>query len=302
MKKSQHPLLRGTALVAGALSAFTVWQNIRIKTTSYMLNMNDLPTPFNGYRIALLSDIHSRNFGEKQHQLLSRVRQANPDLILIAGDWIDARQGRIETCLEQAKRLQAIAPVFGVYGNHEQRRIRNDGHDNFGLQLEKAGVQMLHTSGTRIMRGGAFLNLIGVDDPSELPEGHVRRSALSRMMNDMLGRVTHGILPDEYTILISHRPEFLKLYAKYPIDLVCAGHAHGGQVRLPGVGGLFAPGQGLFPQYTGGCYTAHNTTMVVSRGLGGRETALRFLNMPELVMITLRTTDAKISKIAKTAR
>lgn len=292
MKKTKHPLVRGTALVAGALTAITVWQNIRIKTTHIELRMNDLPTAFDGFRIALLADIHSRSFGEKQAQLLSRVRQARPDLIVVAGDWIDARSGRVEHCVEQAKGLREIAPVCGVYGNHELRRILRAGQDSFGAELEKAGVQMLHTSGTRIVRGGAFLNLIGVEDPAELPERPKRRE-MTRAMDDMLRRVTHGVMPDEYTILIAHRPEFLKLYARYPIDLVCAGHAHGGQVRLPGVGGLFAPGQGLFPRYTGGCYTHGHTTMVVSRGLGGREAPLRIFNTPEVVVVTLRTAAVK---------
>ena len=98
----------------------------------------------------------------------------------------------------------------------------------------------------------------------------------------------NGVLPDEFTILIAHRPEFLSIYARYPIDLVCAGHAHGGQVRLPGVGGLFAPGQGLFPKYTGGKYTEGQTTMVVSRGLGGREAPVRIFNMHEMVVMTLK--------------
>ena len=96
---------------------------------------------------------------------------------------------------------------------------------------------------------------------------HPRKKEMANAMDEMLGRVMNGVLPDEFTILIAHRPEFLSIYAKYPIDLVCAGHAHGGQVRLPGVGGLFAPGQGLFPKYTGGEYNEDQTTMVVSRGL-----------------------------------
>lgn len=292
MKKSKRPLVRGTALVAGALTALTVWQNVWIKTTHYALSVKDLPAAFDGFRIVLLADIHSRSFGEKQMQLLSRVRQARPDLIVVAGDWVDARRGRMEDCIQQAKGLREIAPVCGVYGNHELRRIRTAGRDSFGAALEKAGVQMLHTSGTRIVRGGAFVNLIGVEDPAELSAQPGRRG-LARAMEDMLGRVTNGVMPDEYTILIAHRPEFLEHYAKYPIDLVCAGHAHGGQVRLPGVGGLFAPGQGLFPRYTGGLYTQGQTIMAVSRGLDGREAPLRIFNMPELVVLTLRTQTGK---------
>ncbi|MGN1007337.1 MAG: metallophosphoesterase [Butyricicoccus sp.] len=287
MKKFKRPFMGCAACAAGVFTAFTVWQNIRVKTTFYDLHAENLPSAFDGFRIALLADIHSRRFGEKQEQLLSRVRAAKPDLILVAGDWLDARRGNMEDCIAQAKGLRAIAPVCGVYGNHEQRRIRKTGQDCFGPALSKAGVQMLHTSGTRIERGGMYLNLIGVEDPAELPE-HPRKKEMTKSMDEMLGRVMNGVLPDEFTILIAHRPEFLSIYARYPIDLVCAGHAHGGQVRLPGVGGLFAPGQGLFPKYTGGKYAEHQTTMVVSRGLGGREAPIRILNMPELVVLTLK--------------
>ena len=287
MKTFKQLLVRSTALAAGVFTAVTVWQNIRIQTTEYELHAEDLPTAFDGFRIALLADIHSRRFGDRQEQLLSRVQAAKPDLILIAGDWLDARYGSMEDCIAQARGLVKIAPVCGVYGNHELRRIQKSGKDSFGPALAQTGVQMLHTSGTRMERGGMFLNLIGVEDPAE--SGQLRKKELGQAMNDMLGRVMNGVLPDEFTILIAHRPEYLSIYAKYPIDLVCAGHAHGGQIRLPGIGGLFAPGQGVLPKYTGGKYTKGQTTMLVSRGLGGRKAPIRIFNMPELVMLTLKT-------------
>ena len=117
-----------------------------------------------------------------------------------------------------------------VYGNHELRRIAASGRDEIGPALERAGVQLLHTSGTRVEKDGAFINLIGVEDPAGLPE-RPRRSQMTQAVDEMLARVTHGVAPDEFTILLAHRPEFLTLYAGYPIDLVTAGHAHGGQVQ-----------------------------------------------------------------------
>lgn len=285
MKQTKRMLMRGSAFAAGLLAAVTVWQNVRVKTTRYRLIADHLPSSFYGFRIALLSDIHSRNFGEKQEQLLRRVRAIKPDLILIAGDWVDAKYGNLEDCLEQARLLRRIAPVCGVYGNHERRRIQREGRDLLAAAFAKAGVQMLHTSGTRVEKDGMYINLIGVEDPATLPEKPSRKQMV-QAMEEMLARVTHGIGPDEFTILVSHRPEFLTVYANYPIDLVVAGHAHGGQVRLPGVGGLFAPGQGLFPKYTGGRYDEQDTAMIVSRGLGGHA-PVRIFNMPELVVITL---------------
>lgn len=283
MKKNHLVCSGAVALFA----AVTVWQNVRVKTTRYTLTAGHLPRAFDGFRIALLSDIHSRDFGRGQDQLMRRIRGIRPDLIVVAGDWVDARRGSLDTCLEQARLLRRIAPVCGVYGNHELRRIADEGRDRIGPALARAGVQMLRTSGTRVEKDGAYLNLIGVEDPAGLPE-RPRRSQMNQAVGEMLARVMHGVAPDDFTILLAHRPEFFALYAGYPIDLVAAGHAHGGQVRLPGVGGLFAPGQGLFPKYTGGRYDRDGTAMIVSRGLGGYA-PVRICNMPEVVAITLRT-------------
>lgn len=287
MKSFKKTLVHSGAFAAGLFAAVTVWQNVKVKTTRYTLTAAHLPRAFDGFRIALLSDIHSRDFGGRQEQLMRRIRGIRPDLIVVAGDWVDARRGCLDTCLEQARLLRRVAPVCGVYGNHELRRIAASGRDEIGPALERAGVQLLHTSGTRVEKDGAFINLIGVEDPAGLPE-RPRRSQMTQAVDEMLARVTHGVAPDEFTILLAHRPEFLTLYAGYPIDLVTAGHAHGGQVRLPGVGGLFAPGQGLFPKYTGGRYDQGDTAMIVSRGLGGYA-PVRIFNMPEVVAITLRT-------------
>ncbi len=289
MKQQKSPLLRGTAYIAGVFTALTVWQNTHIITTEYKIRSIHLPTAFEGFRIAVLADIHSRNFGEAQKQILDRVREAVPDLIVVAGDWLDAKRGHIEYCITQAAGFTEIAPVYAVYGNHELSRIRQTDRDCFSPALERAGVHLLHSCGTRIERGGMFINLLGIEDPTEGADRQLRGTKITQALDGMLHRVMTGILPDEFTILLAHRPEFLLHYAKYPINLICAGHAHGGQVRLPGLGGLFAPGQGLFPKYTGGAYTEGQTTMVVSRGLGGQEAPIRILNTPELVMLELHT-------------
>lgn len=283
LKRKQF--MRGGAFAASLFAAVTVWQNVRIKSTHYQLYAENLPSAFRGYRIVLLTDIHSRNFAENQEQLIRRVRAARPDLILVAGDWADAHIGHLETCFTQARLLRQIAPVYGVYGNHELRRIRQAERDTLAAGFARAGVQMLHTSGTRVEKNGMYLNLIGVEDPAERPQKN-KREQMIQSMDEMLSRVTTGIQPDEYTILLAHRPEFLSVYAAYPIDLVVAGHAHGGQIRLPKVGGLFAPGQGFLPRYTGGLYHEKQTNMIVSRGLGGHA-PVRIFNSPEVVLITL---------------
>lgn len=290
MKKNK--LLQGGAIAAGIFTAVTVWQNVNVKITRYHIYSQNLPTNFNRYRIVLLSDIHSRNFGLSQKALLSRVKKMHPDLILIAGDWVDAKHGDFSNCTEQAKLLNKIAPVWAIYGNHELRKIRKTGVDTMHKALYDAGVHFLHCSGTRIERDNSYINLIGIEDDSK---PHTRNKKRIQNITDMLSRVMHGILPDEFTILMAHHPEFIDIYSNEPIDLVVSGHAHGGQVRIPFVGGLIAPNQGLFPRYTSGKHIKNNTQMVISRGLGGFK-PIRIFNQPEVVVISLHKGKKKLVK------
>lgn len=290
MKKNK--LLQGGAIAAGIFTAVTVWQNVNVKITRYHIYSQNLPTNFNDYRIVLLSDIHSKNFGIGQKALLSRVKKTHPNLILIAGDWVDAKHGQFSNCTEQAKLLSKIAPVWAIYGNHELRKIRKTGQDNMHRALCDSGVHFLHTSGTRIERENSYINLIGIEDDTK---PHTRKKKRTQNITNMLSRVMHGTLPDEFTILMAHHPEFIDIYSNEPIDLVVSGHAHGGQVRIPFVGGLIAPNQGLFPRYTSGKHKKNNTQMIISRGLGGFK-PIRIFNQPEVVVISLHKDKKKLVK------
>lgn len=292
MKKNK--LLKGSAIAAGIFTAVTVWQNVSVKITRYHIYSQNLPTSFNDFRIVLLSDIHSRNFGLGQKALVNRVRKMHPNLILISGDWVDSKHGKLSTCVEQAKLLKQIAPVWAIYGNHEIRKIRKTGVDTMHKALCDAGVHFLHTSGTHIEKENSYINLIGIEDDVQLSE-RARKKKQIESVKTMLSRVMHGILPDEFTILMAHHPEFIDIYSNEPIDLVVSGHAHGGQVRIPFVGGVIAPNQGLFPRYTSGKHCKNNTQMVISRGIGGFK-PVRIFNQPEIVVISLHKGCAKQRK------
>lgn len=282
----QSNLIQCGIVAAGMLTAVTVYQNLNITVTKSDLYFENLPTNFDNYKIVLLSDIHSRNFGKKQKSLINQVKKLCPDIILITGDWVDSKHGNISNCVEQASLLNKIAPVWAIYGNHEIRIIRNAGKDRIHNMLSKAGVHFLHTSGTRIERGNSFINLVGIEDDVNIAE-HARKKIHIESNKNTLSRVMHGILPDEFTILMAHHPEFFNIYSQFPVDLVLCGHAHGGQVRVPALGGLIAPGQGIFPRYTSGKHKKNHTEMVVSRGLGGFK-PVRVFNQPEIVSITLK--------------
>ena len=154
--------------------------------------------------------------------------------------------------------------------------------------LTQAGVTVLRTASAVLERCGERLTLMGVDDPSfevDYITGDCRpvmTAALESLMAEEQG----------YTVLLSHRPEWFRLYREFGVDLVFSGHAHGGQFRIPGVGGLVAPNQGFFPEYDGGLYTEAQTSMAVSRGLGPSIIPLRINNRPEILVAVLQRQEA----------
>lgn len=215
-------------------------------------------------------------------KLLEKLRACNPDIIVLTGDLVDSYHTDIAVSIAFAQQAAEIAPVYSVTGNHESR-IRQYNELLEGLQDK--GVTTLENASVTLERGGEQITLLGVQDPSFQTDSlftdtsAVMDSVLSQMMEDIQG----------YTILLSHRPELFDTYAENGVDLVLTGHAHGGQFRLPFVGGLIAPGQGFFPEYDAGVFTDNSTSMVVSRGIGNSIFPLRFNNRPEIVVVELST-------------
>lgn len=233
-------------------------------------------------RIALVTDLHSCRYGENQETLIDAVCAQNPDLILLGGDIFD---DDIEDTNAELF-LSGVAgryPCYYVTGNHEYW----SGAEKYAQKMEilrKCNVRFLSGECEALQVRGETINLCGVDDPDafQFAQGE---STFQKQINAVNEAVQNG----NFTILLSHRPEYWEVYQKYDFDLVLCGHAHGGQWRIPGVlNGLFAPNQGLFPEYAGGRYDQDGRTMIVSRGLARESTRVpRIFNRPELVMIDI---------------
>lgn len=257
-------LTAAAAVTAGVL----LWGNRAMVTTEYALSPAHLPRGFRGYRIAHITDWHNAAFGKA---LADRVRKARPNIICITGDMLDARRPNVPLALDTAQRLAEIAPCYYVMGNHEDRCPL---YPQFEEGLRKAGVRVLRNEAVTLTHGGDTVTLLGADDPGlrkEFPE--TLRSLQAQA--------------EGCSILLCHRPERIADYAEVGFDLVLTGHAHGGQVRLPLIGGVVAPHQGFFPRYDAGVYRQGDTLMVLSRGLGNSLCPLRVNNRPELVIVTL---------------
>ena len=269
-----------TAVLLVVLCGWTIWGNTALKINEYEIMSNKIPEAFTGFRIAQVSDLHNAEFGEGSEKLIELLSQTDPDMIVITGDLIDSRHTDIEIALEFARQAIKLAPVYYVSGNHE---ARVDEYEDLKMGLAEAGVIVLEDQKVQITREGESITLMGIDDPSFQEDylfgdaASVTSSALSELQNES----------DGYTVLLAHRPELFETYVDAGVDLVFSGHAHGGQFRLPFVGGLVAPNQGFFPEYDAGLFSEGSTTMIVSRGVGNSIIPIRFNNRPEIVLVTL---------------
>ncbi len=262
-----------------ALIVWTVWDNAILEINTYTIVSDRVPPGFSGLRIAQVSDLHNTQIGDDNEKLLAKLREAEPDIIVITGDLVSVYRMDIDAALRFAERAVEIAPCYYVTGNHEAGIVE---YRDLRTGLKSAGVVVLENQRILLERNGESIALIGVNDPDFREESFTVSPAAV-----ISGELEKLKTEDHYTILLSHRPELFDTYEAYGIDLVFTGHAHGGQFRLPFIGGLYAPNQGLFPQYDSGLYTQGNTNMLVSRGIGNSILPFRFNNRPEIIVVEL---------------
>ncbi len=247
-----------------------------LQVSRYELASEKLPDSFDGFRIVQLSDLHGAQFGSDGTALAEKVRELEPDLIALTGDFV-TDEGDLEAVRALVSELTDICPVYFVSGNHEfgsglaqeVRQIMTD-----------AGVRYLSNEFVSIDRGGDRILLGGVEDPLAYAD-MIDPPELARRMNEADAAA--------FKVLLGHRNYWMTEYPELPVDLILSGHAHGGLVRIPGVGGVIGTDRSLFPDYDAGEYDNGAYTLIVSRGLGNSVPVPRLLNRPEIVLVTLRT-------------
>lgn len=263
-----------------AMILFLWWQNNGIVTSEIDYINSKIPIEFKGYKIVHISDLHNKKFGKKQTRLLKEIEAASPDIIVVTGDLIDRRRYNLETAMVFIDGAMEIAPVYFVSGNHEAWSGK---YENIKGELIKSGVEVLDDSKIELVRDDGVIEILGLSDPGFFTGSHMDAT------NSKVVRRTLKTMSDDsiFQILLSHRPEIFDIYIAENIDITFSGHAHGGQFRLPFIGGLFAPNQGFFPEHTSGVYEEEQSTLVVSRGLGNSVIPLRLFNRPEIIVVTL---------------
>ncbi len=269
-------------IVIGLFSFFR-WQNNAITISKITMENENLPKTFNGYKILQISDLHNKEFGANQNKLLAQIEKLNPDIIVVTGDLIDSKKINLHVAMDLIHGAMEIAPLFYVSGNHE---AWSGSYGDLKSRLENSKVIVLDNQKIEVFKNNESIEILGMSDPSFM-ESDLQEYAGNALIEDLLRTLT--VDNNKFKILLSHRPELFDLYSKSNIDLVFSGHAHGGQFRLPFIGGLIAPNQGFFPKLTEGIHTRNNTSMVISRGLGNSIIPIRIFNRPELIMVTLST-------------
>lgn len=269
VRNKQGGWIWGAALAGTALAVAALWQGLTVRR--YVLETDKLAAPV---RLALLSDFHGARYGQGQSRLLAAVDKLEPDAVVMPGDFYD--EDHVDGNTDDL--LSALAeryPCFFVRGNHEGSTGRAD---QLRKKLEDWGIAVLAGTEALLQVKGQQVRICGVDDPGICGE----RGWLEQF------QACQALTGDgTYSLLLSHRPELTQYYRASGFDLVLAGHAHGGQVRIPGVlNGLAAPHQGFFPDYAGGRYRLSGTELIVGRGLS-RDLRVRVFNPPELVVVEL---------------
>lgn len=245
------------------------------------------PEVLNPFRFVFLSDLHDKEFGENNTELLREIRRIAPDAILIGGDTMIAKQGKAK--LDVTRRLvgalSEICPIYYGNGNHEQRLCKEKNiyrglYSDFRKILKEYGIVYL-SNGTVSVRDDIKISGLNIQEiyyrdfcREELPVPYITKR---------LGKAD----PHRFHILMAHSPQFLKTYARWGADLSLAGHFHGGTVRLPVVGGLMSPQFQFFHPYCAGTFEMDGRCAIVSRGLGTHSVNIRFGNKPQIVVVSL---------------
>ena len=286
-------LLLTGAIIAGACLLRSEYEKSSLKLQTYHIESEKIPAPFDGVRIAVLSDLHNKKFGINNEDLYRYLKAAHPDYILSAGDLIT--KTKPEDTLDVAQfvgSLTKLCPVYLGNGNHEIKLREHmvpglgiSAYDRYVRHLQQFGVTVLADETAVIQRDGDAICVTGLDLGLEhyAKAEHVPMKA--GYMENKLGTAEDGM----FHILLGHYPNYFPEYAAWGADLVLAGHMHGGTVRLPGVGGLMSPNFEFFPTYDKGLFTRTGSAMVVSPGLGTHSINIRFgQNYPEVVLIVLK--------------
>ena len=251
--------------------------------THYTITDSSLPEGFDGFVIVQLSDLHGARFGDDQKDIIRLVQNENPDIVLLTGDMIDSKELYSEPAIELVSGLSEFFNVYAVTGNHEidiLRRNTNFYNESYA-QLIAAGMIDLDNSSVIFGKNGDFIRICGFADPRDVK---TNQELIKRFNNN----ISSLYYPETYNILLLHRANLAEWVRNKEFNVIFSGDNHGGQIRLPLVGGVISEDRSLFPKYDSGVYKLDDSFLIVNRGLGNTKMLPRIHNPPEVVVVTLK--------------
>jgi uncharacterized protein len=266
-------MTRRMFLVGGfSLFPYLYLERVAVALRRYRVPVAGLPPAFEGFTILHLSDLHEKQFGKGAEELVRLIRHEKFDIVAITGDLVVGNHPILTPALELITAIRSFAapPFYSVSGNHDWRLERGR---ELNQKLSDAGVNVICNRSMGIERGGERIWILGVDDPVT--------------GRDRLPQALQGVDANSPRLLLSHSPHPYPQAISNGIDLMLAGHTHGGQIRLPLLGAPFVPTMGFFPRYDYGLYRKGKSTLIVSGGLGESGVPVRFNIQPELALVTL---------------
>ena len=262
------------------------FSNTLITESHYVIENSKIPAKFSGYKILLLTDLHSSKFGADNSRLVREIEAANPDVVFLGGDMVNSINDDGSVFLSFCEKIADKYQTFYVFGNHELIQGEEFYH-SLENKLQAVGVTCLNNKSTTLKKGDAQITLYGlwfnlryyqsVDDEEKY---HFEVQSAEELL---------GTASDDFNILLTHSPTYFDTYSEWGADLTLCGHVHGGMLRIPFLGGVFSPEKGFFPEYDFGLFEKNNKQMIVSRGLGIGNVGFRIFNPPEIVTVELKS-------------
>lgn len=307
MQKKILFILKILIILLAILVTFNMILNKSIFVKEYEVKSEKISENFEGYKIVQITDIHSIRNEIQLEKIINKVKKQKPNLICVTGDLIDSDFYSIQNSLYQNNEIKQIEELtvkfmselvkitetYYIYGNHEMMLLDDPENNSFKCDLEKIGVKILNNKIHVLEKDGESINLIGIQDPATLYKdkkyayvGNSNKERVQNILNDLFIEIPEENIKN-FTLLLSHRPEYFELYDKYEIDLALTGHTHGGIVKLPIIKGIYAHPQGWFPKYSYGIYKTNDLTMIINGGVGYSKLPIRIFNPPEITTIIL---------------
>lgn len=265
-------------LLLAALIGEVYLSNYTLEEIYYTIKTDKL---YHSFRIVQLTDLHNRTFGKKNENLIRKIEAIDPDLICMTGDMVNRfDKNSVVRVLELVQDLSEDFPVYFSYGNHECSY--RDRYGEIRGELEKAGAIVLDNEGTKTDVNGETIAVGGASSYAliEQDKNPEEYEFLKNFEQETA-----------FKLLLCHIPAGMLLWNALPnwdVDLVLSGHEHGGQIRLPGIGGLYSQDEGLFPRYTEGKFEDSGHTLILSKGLGSGKIIPRIGNPPEITVIDVQ--------------